>query len=433
MRIGFVIDWNVDISSLIVLARNMFRELGELMNEKKSFTITAISKNLIGIGDINQHFDLIHFPNLGGYKFPNDSVLNAKNIVLSPSGIDEVIYKEEVFPDKKRWPIIESIIKKEVPRWKQNIDKIKAVHVVAKSELNEMNEYLEVPLDKMTVIHHGVNHDVFVAPKNKQEVQNKIFKDFKLEQKNYFIHVSERNWARKNIPRLLDAFLEAKKSGLKQNLVLVGKVHPIIIKKVKKISGVKILGWVSEKHLVELLQASDGIILPSIHEGFGLPLVEAMACGVPSISSNRHAPPEVIADSGILVDPYNVAEIKDAMMELGKNEELHSKLSKNALVRSKDFSWKNTAASLLQLYEKSVEKSNSWNFENNFELSARRTLATVCQIYPDKNQYLIDSLLSFDYLKMINWALEHGLSDTKTRDFLLPIQSWLRNKSEINS
>ena len=45
-----------------------------------------------------------------------------------------------------------------------------------------MNEYLEVPLDKMTVIHHGVNHDVFVAPKNKQEVQNKIFKDFKLEQ-----------------------------------------------------------------------------------------------------------------------------------------------------------------------------------------------------------------------------------------------------------
>ena len=265
MRIGFVIDWNVDISSLMVLARNMFRELGELMNEKKSFTITAISKNLIGIGDINQHFDLIHFPNLGGYKFPNDNVLNAKNIVLSPSGIDEVIYKEEVFPDKKRWPIIESIIEKEVPRWKQNIDKIKAVHVVAKSELNEMNEYLEVPLDKMTVIHHGVNHDVFVAPKNKQEVQNKIFKDFKLEQKNYFIHVSERNWARKNIPRLLDAFLEAKKSGLKQNLVLVGKVHPIIIKKVKKISGVKILGWVSEKHLVELLQASDGIILPSIH------------------------------------------------------------------------------------------------------------------------------------------------------------------------
>ena len=73
----------------------------------------------------------------------------------------------------------------------------------------------------------------------------------------------------------------------------------------------KILGWVSEKHLYTNSRFgwSD---LPSIHDGFGLPLVEAMACGVTSITSNRHAPPEVVGDSGILVDPYNVTEISDA-------------------------------------------------------------------------------------------------------------------------
>ena len=439
MRVGFVVDWNTDISSLMVLARNMFRELAKLMNEKKSFTITAISKNFLGIGDINQHFDLIHFPNLGGYTFPNDNILNAKNVILSPSGIDEVIYREQVFPDKKRWPIIERVINKEVPRWKQNIDKIKAVHVVTKSELNEMNEYLGVPLEKMTIIPHGVNHDVFVPTKNKDELKNKIYKNFQLEEQDYFIHISERNWARKNIPRILEAFSEAKKCGLTQNLILVGKVHPFVIKKVKNISGVKIMGWVSEEHLIELIQGSHGIILPSIHEGFGLPLVECMACGIPSITSNKHGPPEVVGNSGILVDPYNIMEIKDAILELGKNKELHSKLSKNALIRSKDFSWKNTASSLLQLYEKIVTPQNSWNFENSFEVSARRTLTTVCQLFPqkdDENPYaptipLIDALLSFNYKKMIDWALQYGLTEPKTRDFLLPLETWLRNKSEI--
>jgi glycosyltransferase involved in cell wall biosynthesis len=282
----------------------------------------------------------------------------------------------------------------------------------------------------MSVIHHGVNHDVFVAPNNKKEVQESIWKDFKLEKNNYFIHISERNWARKNIPRILDAFIEAKKSGLAQNLILVGKVHPLVIKRVKKIPSVKIFGFISEKHLVQLVQGSDGLILPSIHEGFGLPLVEAMACGVPCITSNKHSPPEVVGDSGILVDPYSVTEISDAMIKLGKDEKLRSKLSQKALARSKDFSWKTNAASLLQLYEKSVPKTTSWNFQKNFEVSARRTLATVCELYPHKSQRLLESLLIFDYSQMADWALKDGLSDETTKDFLLPLETWLRNKSE---
>ena len=172
------------------------------------------------------------------------------------------------------------------------------------------------------------------------------------------------------------------------------------------------------------------MILPSIHEGFGLPLVEAMACGVPCITSNKHSPPEVVGDSGILVDPYNVTEISDAMIKLGKDEKLRSELSQKALVRSKDFSWKTNAASLLQLYEKSVPKTTSWDFKKNFEVSARRTLATVCELYPHKSQRMLESLLTFDYSKMVDWALKDGLSDDKTKDFLLPLETWLRNKSE---
>ena len=142
MRIGFVLDWNTENQSALVLARNMFRELAFLMNEKKTFTVTGISKNFLGIGDINQHFDVVHFPNMTGYKFLDDSAFNCKNLIASPSGIDELVYGKEVFPDKYRWTRQEPIIKYEVFRWKQHVEKIKAVHVVSKSDLHDMNEYL---------------------------------------------------------------------------------------------------------------------------------------------------------------------------------------------------------------------------------------------------------------------------------------------------
>ena len=104
-----------------------------------------------------------------------------------------------------------------------------------------------------------------------------------------------------------------------------------------------------KKRLVQLIQGSDGLILPSIHEGFGLPLVEAMSCGVPCITSNIHAPPEIVGDNGILVDPYNVTEISDAMIKLGKDEKLRSELSQKALARSKDFSWKINASIIITI------------------------------------------------------------------------------------
>ena len=115
MRIGIVLDWNLNVSGLMNIARNTFRELGELMNETKSFTISAIPLNSIRIGDINQHFDCIHIPNMGGYKFPYEESLRCKNLILGPIGIDEVIYGSEVFADKSLWKRQVPIIKKNIP------------------------------------------------------------------------------------------------------------------------------------------------------------------------------------------------------------------------------------------------------------------------------------------------------------------------------
>ena len=430
MRIGVVIDWNPHASSLMNIARNMFRELGKLMIEKQSFTVTALRKDTLGIGDINQHYDCIHIPNMGGYAFPSNKMLSCKNLILGPSGIDEVIYGDEVFFDKSLWKRHQPLIKKEVSRWAKHVDKISAVHVVTKSELNEMHEYLQIPKEKMTIIPHGVDHSLFKLPKNKFDTRKTILKKFNLDDTKYFIHVSEINYARKNLFRMLDAFKKARENKIPQKLILVGKTLPKTSKKIKEYKDVIQLGYVSDDELVSLIQASDAIVLPSIHEGFGMPLLESMACGVPSITMNKHAPPEVVEDSGLLVDSHNIDDIVTKMIEINQNNLLNT-LSEKAFRLSEKYSWKKHATQILSLYSKSTHTKQNWDFSNNYDLAAYRTLATIIELFADeKKNILSQSLLNFDYQKIISWSIEYGLFMPQCKDFLLPFKDWLLSKTE---
>ena len=136
------------------------------------------------------------------------------------------------------------------------------------------------------------------------------------------------------------------------------------------------MGFVPEDDLISLIQGADAMVLPSIHEGFGLPLLEAMACGVPSITMNKHAPPEVVGDSGLLVDPYSVDDIAMNMVEINKNNILKTK-SARAYELSQKYSWEKHTTQILALYSKFTRTSKDWNFYDSFELAAYRTLATV--------------------------------------------------------
>lgn len=423
-----VLDWNTNASSLMNINRNLFRELGKLMNQTKSFTIAAIKESSVGIGDINQHYDIVHIPNMGGYRFPVIPAQNCKNLILGPSGIDEVIYGDKVFTNHSKWKIQEPIIKTEVNNWKKYIDKVKLVHVVTSSEYDEMHQYLGIPYEKMTIIPHGINHNFFKPSTNKENTRKQILKKFDIPDSRYFLHVGELNWKRKNQIRIIQAYEQVRKSGLEHKLIFVGKYYGKIKKRGQKVPGIKFLGWISNEQLLELMQGADAFILPSIHEGFGMPLAESMACGVPCITSNIHAPPEVVGDSGLLVNPHNTSEISEKMLHIASNDTLLNDLSEKSLKQAKLFSWENNAKKILKLYEN--KDTPMKNFEENYDLAAYRTLTTVCELYPDKKQHLVESLLQFDYTKMIDWALEDGLSDDATRYFLLPFENWLtKNQS----
>ncbi len=153
-------------TSLNLVARKLFVELASQMNSKKTFTIAATLLNDSAIGDVNQHYDCIDVPNMGGYRFPLDSVLNGKNLLVGIVGIDEVVLGKEVYKTESDWLRNKPIISEEVKKWHSHIDKIKAVHVSNNSEKEQLIKFLNVPEEKLHIIPYGVDHDIFKPSKS---------------------------------------------------------------------------------------------------------------------------------------------------------------------------------------------------------------------------------------------------------------------------
>ena len=410
-------------TSLNLISRKLFYELGLLMNKKKSFTIAATLLNDCGIGNINQHYDCVNVPNMGGYKFPVNSTLNSKNLIVGLVGIDEVILGREVYKTEQDWIRNKPIIESELEKWKLYSNKVNAVHVSNNSEKEQMEKYLHIPKEKIHVIPYGVDHTLFKPSKSKDKTRQQILSKFIIKDLPYFIHISESNWARKNIIRLLEAFKKSKNDGIKHKLIIVGKNDEIIYKKAKSIPDVHVLGFVSEHDLIQLLQGADALVNPSLHEGFGLPMLEAMACGVPVIASNSFCSPEMVDDAGLFSDPRDTHDISEKMLQLAKNNNLRNELGKNGIKRSKSFSWKNAAEKLLRLYEQTSE-SQDFDFEDCYDKSALKTLVTVCLINP-KLKPILSSVVHMDFSELIDWSLDYGLDNSLTHDYLFPLKDWL--------
>ena len=174
----------------------------------------------------------------------------------------------------------------------------------------------------------------------------------------YFVFVGALN-PRKNVARLLQAFDHLKSStDLPHKLLIVGEKMFLTdsIKQafdsMKHAESVVFTGRLDNEPLRRVVAASESLILPSTYEGFGIPLVEAMQCGVPVLAADATALPEVTGDAGILFDPLEVNSITAAMIEMAQNDSKRQDLAQKSLVRSKEFSWDRSA----EVYWSSVEK-----------------------------------------------------------------------------
>lgn len=163
---------------------------------------------------------------------------------------------------------------------------------------------------------------------------------------------------RKNLFRLLEAFANASKIlNYPMTLVIAGGPGWGDLDFQKKINilglqdHVCMLGYISEMQLSALYQSAFFLAMPSLYEGFGLPIVEAMARGCPVLTSNCSSMPEIAGNAGILVDPTNVASIEAGLVKLMTNKDLRKMLANNALICASRFSWDFTATATLSLFE----------------------------------------------------------------------------------
>lgn len=172
------------------------------------------------------------------------------------------------------------------------------------------------------------------------------------EGKNYFFFVGSMH-PRKNVTRLLEAFeLFKKNTGSDMKLILSGHILwddesvKNILNKLQYKNDIVFTGRVNDEDLKYLLGSAYCLSFVPTFEGFGLPIVEAFQSGVPVICSNTTSMPEVAGDATILVDPFDVSEIANAMGKINGNESLRSELISRGLVQKNKFTWKNTADKL---------------------------------------------------------------------------------------
>ena len=182
----------------------------------------------------------------------------------------------------------------------------------------------------------------------------------------FFLYVARLEHPAKNHLRLIAAF-ENFKAETKSpwQLVLAGgdwhgaeKIHAAIRRSQFK-NDIRCLGFVPEAELPLLYRAADVFVYPSLHEGFGFPPLEAMACGCPVLCSTRGALGEVVGDAAATVDPENVSALKFQLTRLATDERLREQLRAAGLDRARQFDWRRTAARTLEVYARAVSRAKN--------------------------------------------------------------------------
>ncbi len=239
------------------------------------------------------------------------------------------------------------------PKYAHEAARIATVSEYSKKDIS--NSYGIDP-NKIDVVYNGINEIFKPIPQN--EIQ--ATRDKYTQGKPYFVFVGSMH-SRKNIPRLLKAFeLFKKDSSSNLKLVLAGPFFwgkdeiGNILDNMQFKQDVIFTGRLNNDELNSVVAAAFCMTFVPYFEGFGIPLVEAMRCGVPIICSNVTSMPEVVGNAALLVNPHNESEIKDAMILLWKNEKLRNELIIKGNERSLLFSWDKTADLLWSSIEKTL-------------------------------------------------------------------------------
>ena len=235
-------------------------------------------------------------------------------------------------------------------------DRIIAISEFTKKEIIRMLDY---PPEKIFIAYPGVDTSKYKVLKRNE----KIAKKYQFDSDFFNIVYVGNEEPRMNIETIIRALAILKKQNKKIRLIKGGNPNSqgrreILIELIKKLGlekDVIFTGYIDEKDMPQIYNLADLSIYPISYTGFGLPPLEAMACGCPVITSNKASLPEVVGDAAIICDPKNHNEMAEAILKIMSNNKLKKNLIKKGLKQAKKYTWRGYAQQTLDCY-KSLEK-----------------------------------------------------------------------------
>ena len=230
------------------------------------------------------------------------------------------------------------------------LDKCQRIITVSNFEMENIISKLNIPRERMAMIYNGYNN-WFRPLEDKEEVYKKY-----IPEKGYFFFLGNTD-PKKNTERTLIAYSKyLKRSDVKRKLLMAdldpnylnGIIERNHIENIRE--NIVMPGYIVNSDLPSIYNRAFAFLYTSLRESFGIPLLEAMACGTPVITSNTSSMPEIGGKDAILVNPENSEEITQMMLRLESDKLFYNKQKEIGLERAKLFSWRKTAEDLLKLY-----------------------------------------------------------------------------------
>jgi glycosyltransferase involved in cell wall biosynthesis len=276
-----------------------------------------------------------------------------KKTVVTCHDLVQFIYPE-ILKDQARVPALS------LATWKYSVSGMKEadqIIAVSTNTSQDVTKMLGIELDRITVVPNGISSDFRVLPDYEiAEVRKKYLKS---PDTFCLLNVGSTH-SRKNILTVLQVLNILKEKDFPVCLWRTGsdftKEQATYVKEHNLDPYILDLGSPDRSHLIQLYNAADVLFAPSLYEGFGLTVVESMACGTPVLTSNVSSLPEVVGGAAVLVDPLDVEAIVAAIIRLKQDNHYHQQLGEKGLLRSQFFSWQKTAEQVAQVYEKVVFK-----------------------------------------------------------------------------
>jgi len=224
---------------------------------------------------------------------------------------------------------------------------------VSEHTRSDLVHYFPQVAEKTSVAYEGVDESVFKQEGDELTEKEKLAKIGIIAPYILFVGV----WmTHKNLPRLLLAFRKVKAEGYAGKLVITGEglSHHVnvgqLVKELNLQDDVVLPGRVSDEMLPTLYRRAQMLVFPSLYEGFGLPPLEAMACGTPVAASRTSSIPEILGEAAVYFDPYSIEDIAESINKILLEEGLKEKMVGLGLAQAKNFNWKKCARETLSVY-----------------------------------------------------------------------------------